>query len=302
MKTSKPNVGRGFTLIELLVVIGIIGILIALLLPAVQRVRSAADRTVCANNLKQIGLALHQFHGIYRVFPSTGGWDGKQTIPSAGGGPPFTPETTDFQAMGTYQWGVGDPKLSPQNQTGSWAFSILPYIEQENVFQQRRWDMGVPLLICPPRRNADPKKSLDQDALGIYKHGGYFWGRTDYGANIECVANRPICRAMTSISDGLSNTILIGEKAYDFDSEGQTWYWDEPFFLGGSKGTSRNAPILVRDPARNMSFKENWGSAHPGGVNFLFADATVHHLTFNTDTGTMSALLSPNGGELVNVP
>jgi prepilin-type N-terminal cleavage/methylation domain-containing protein len=292
----------GFTLIELLVVIAIIGILMALLLPAVQKVRGAADRTVCANSLKQIGLALHQFHGVYRVLPSNGGWDGKQTIPSASGGAPFTPETTDFQAMGTYQWGVGDPKLPPRQQTGSWAYSILPYIEQEPMFQQRRWDFGVPIYTCPARRTSEPTPSIDQDSLGIYKHGGYAWGRTDYGANIDCFANRPVCRSMGSITDGLSSTILVGEKAYDPDCERLSWYWDEPFFLGGSKGTSRIAPFLVRDPARNMAFKENWGSGHSGGVNFLFGDGAVHHLTYATDPTTMSALLSAAGGELVSVP
>src|SRR5437764_626115 len=104
--TPRPS-RPAFTLVELLVVIAIIAVLIALLVPAVQKVRAASTRASCANNLKQIGLALHQFHDAFKVFPSNGGWDGKQSIPSINNGPAFVPETFDFTTNKAYKFGVG---------------------------------------------------------------------------------------------------------------------------------------------------------------------------------------------------
>lgn len=291
---------RAFTLVELLVVIAIIGVLIALLLPAVQRVRDAALRTACENNLRQIGLALHQFHNVYHVFPSNGGWDGAQTIADVNG-VPFTPATFDYTTNKLYKWGTGDPNLSPQDQTGSWAYSILPYVEQQAIHRERTWIAPVDVYICPARRLSAPTSVVNQDAWGIYTHGDWTWTRTDYGVNLKAVDSRPICHSIKRFSDGLSNTVLVGEKAYDASVQLLSWYYDESFFLGGSKGTSRDAPNLSPD-GPGINYKDNWGSPHRVGVHFLFGDSSVRLLSFEISPMHMAALMTPDGGEAVPPP
>jgi len=301
MRTLHPSSPRhatvrtgpaAFTLVELLVVIGIIGILIALLLPAVQRVRAAALSAACGNNLKQIGLAMHQFHDAYKVFPSNGGWDGKQTI-KAVDGTLFTPETFDDVTAKAYQWGVGDPLLKPQDQTGSWGYAILPYVEQEAIYRQRDWTIPVEVHVCPARRLPEAQTVVPEDANGKYKSGGWAWARTDYGVNLGMFDNRPNCFPITRFASGMSHVILVGEKAYDVKAQAGSWTYDEPFFLGGSKGTSRGAPGLSPD-GPGINYKDNWGSAHTGGVLFVFGDGHVDMVAFNIDPSVLTAMLTPD--------
>lgn len=288
----------GVTLLELLVVLAIIAILLGLLLPAVQKAREAAARASCANHLHQIGLALHMHNDTFLVLPCNGGWNGRQKILNSAG-QPFVPFTTDFSLGQTYYWGVGEPNRPPRSQPGSWAYSILPYVEKHNIYQTRDWRAAVPLYICPSRRLAQPETVVPQDAYGAYGGGGWTWGKIDYAANKEVIPNRPVCWPLTDIRDGTSHTILVGEKAVDPRvNTPTTWYWDEPFFLGGSAGTIRGGVRILHDrPGDN--FKGNWGSAHSGGAQFLFADGSVHLLSYSTPWLIVVALLSPDQGDIV---
>jgi prepilin-type N-terminal cleavage/methylation domain-containing protein/prepilin-type processing-associated H-X9-DG protein len=285
-----------FTLLELLVVLAIIGVLLGLLLPAVQKARAAAARIQCANNLKQIGLAMIMHHDTYHVFPSNGGWDGVEEIPSISG-QLFVPITFEFNSSPAHLWGVGQPGLLPSQQTGSWAYSILPFIEQQNDYQQRAWMIPISLYICPARRSAIPQIAPAYDQYGSYVSGGWPWAKTDYAANYMACPNRPLCLSLAQFTDGTSNTILIGEKAMDPQNyQTGTWFWDEPFYLGGSGGTERFNPVILQD-RRGVSFPMNWGSAHDGGAQFLFADSSVHLLAYATSMPAVRALMTPNGGE-----
>ncbi len=298
--TSPGRVSQpGFTLLELLVVIAIIAILIALLLPAVQQVRDAAARMSCGNNLHQIALALQMHHDTYGVFPSNGGWDGRQTILDTSG-QPFVPFTAGLGAGPVLYWGVGEPGCTPQGQLGSWAFAILPFVEQQNVYQARQWPVALSLYVCPSRRQAQPEPVVAQDAYCRYEGGGWTWGKTDFAANLEAIPDRPGCLRIAQFTDGTSQTILVGEKAFDPLAETPTsWYWDEPFFLGGSQGTARSGVQILQD-APGVPFPFNWGSAHAGGAQFLFADGSVRLLSYATSWATVSALLTPDQGEVVS--
>jgi prepilin-type N-terminal cleavage/methylation domain-containing protein len=300
MSQQKAPARSAFTLIEMLVVIAIIAILIGLLVPAVQRVRFVAARVTCENNLKQIGLALLGFEGVYKVFPSNGGYDGTQTI-AAQNGTRFTVSTHDYTPNALYKFGVGDPKLGPSEQTGSWAFSILPHIDQRPIYDKGDWSVPVPLYICPGRRSADAKPSVFNDDWGEYATGGWAWARTDYGVNLNAFDNRPTCHRISRFTDGMSNTILVGEKAYDVTVQALNWYYDEGYFVGGSKGTSRGAPGLSPD-GPGINYKDNWGSPHTEGVLFLFGDGGVRRVGFATEPNIVAALLTPDGGELVSQP
>jgi prepilin-type processing-associated H-X9-DG protein len=201
----------------------------------------------------------------------------------------------------TYYWGVGDPHRIGSDQTGSWAFAILPYIEQESLYDTQTWTFPVKLYSCPSRRPAIAQLAVNDDR-GVYNGGGWLWGKTDYAANALVCPNRPGgCLNLLNITDGTSHTLLVGEKAMDsnYYTTG-TWYWDEPFFLGGSDSTIRSGNVVMPDqPGTYYQIRKNWGSAHPAGAQFVFADGSVHTIPYATSPTVVAALLTPNGNEIV---
>jgi prepilin-type N-terminal cleavage/methylation domain-containing protein/prepilin-type processing-associated H-X9-DG protein len=291
----------GFTLIELLVVIAIIAVLIGLLIPAVQKVREAAARSKCQNNLKQVGLALHHFHDVNGCFPTSGGYPGN------GVATPIIATVTD----GTPKyWGVGDPRLPVRQQTGPWAYSILPQLEMSAAYQNRTFAVAVPTYMCPSRGRQNPQLVPDVDPLSpnhAFISGGVNpWGKTDYAANPRIAIGNTGNSARTGktlnfdgITDGTSNTILAGEKSLDpraYDTG--SWLWDEPIFAGGGAGgTVRSGTAVLRD-IPGVNFVDTWGSPHTSGCQFLFADGSVRSIQFETAESVMNPLLTPSGGEV----
>jgi prepilin-type processing-associated H-X9-DG protein len=267
---------------------------------AVAQARAKASRVRSADNLRTIGEGMHAHVSTYGFFPGNGG-------------PPMeavdTPDArTGFPDSEAFRWGYGDPKRAGRLQTGCWAYAILPFIGEEKAFRTQDHTRAVPIYYLGSRRpviaqhvpKADPvyaKWTYFDDGLGP-------WGRTDYAANDQVVLGgmgnvmRP-----GQVSDGLATTFLAGEKAMDTRAiKAGGWYWDEPIILGGSGGTGRKGDRLLLDSDHMLEdAADNWGSPHAEGVYFLFCDGHVRLLGWKTDRKTVAALISPRGGEEVDL-
>ena len=263
LRNRCANCRRAFTLVELLVVIAIIGILIGMLLPAVQSVREAARRTVCLNNLRQIGLALQNYHSAHQEFPVGGtGWRG-----------PSTPDETQI----------------------AWSAFLLPFLEQNNVFEQidfneafdssinaKAAESVIGVFVCPASLRGTELSS----GRGPCDYGGIFGERITgpnnppkglmiYG---ESFSHR-------DIKDGSSNTIIVAEDS-DF-SDGQ---WINGLNLFDQAFAINAAP----------AFENDIRSRHPGGANAVFADGHVSFLSQNMSLENLAAICTRSGGEIVS--
>jgi len=318
---------RGFTLIELLVVIAIIAILIALLLPAVQQAREAARRSTCKNNMKQMGLALHNYHDVYKTFP-----------------------------LGTRY---------PNNQPNNWRFALLPYMDQANIYEQAKTVPGsdvnfweghgntyngdtllfkdkviTPIYMCPS--SADPAISYangDKNQgsqshqyvgiMGAYSDPAgrtnvyYQSGHGGYATNTGCLLINE-CKGMRDVTDGTSNTIIIGEQSKISSSNPVLRRSD---YTSGWAGLSAQGTISqwIAGPAGATTFgtgvtavyhspnptstgseantQYDWNtpltSYHTGGVHVLLADGAVRFLSNNTDLALIKKLCVRDDGTVI---
>lgn len=284
-----------FTLIELLAVIAILSVLIALLLPAIQAAREAARRTACTNNLRQLGVALQNHVSQHKKFPNNGGFTEDSLIRATDGSMTHI-STFSFAEVTNLKWGVGQAGKQPAEQPGSWGYALLPYVEQNNAYQNVDFKQLQPLFLCPTRARPVPEPTQD-DLLGSYESGGWAWAKTDYAGNKFGIPNLPEIFGPQDIRDGLSNTIAIGEKAFNPLRQLPTsWYWDEPLFSGGSDGTVRDGLKIVNEH-QAVDFRWNWGSAHPGVAGFLFFDGSFHWKAATIEEGTLKKLLELDDGE-----
>lgn len=308
------RVRKAFTLIELLVVIAIIAVLIALLLPAVQQAREAARRSQCKNNLKQMGLALHNYHDVHNTFPP--GWVDLRTSSSS-----------------TYKnlWG--------------WGTFILPYLDQAPLYQQVNFDQGwnnvmdtssatamghittkvLSVYLCP----ADPSPKVSMVYSGGSPPANGYNAKSNYvacigGQGLTVTASQRLGVSsgnsrtrMSDITDGVSNVIYIGERegvsvnpsaTASNPIQGALWVGTQ-----NASGTVRVRTNHGRTPGIDDLSANSVGSApnginigslvasslHVGGAHVLLCDGSVHFVSQNIDVGTFSYLGNYSDGNVV---
>lgn len=297
---------RGFTLIELLVVIAIIAVLIALLLPAVQQAREAARRTQCKNNMKQLGLAMHNYHDTYRVFPP--GWIAVD---------PATRAMSAHEGLSGFGWGT----------------MILPQIDQSALYNQLNLNLAVndpanlphiktilPAFVCPsdtaPRQTWEiEEEGSPGTVLAELATANYIAafgteeldgcenapGTAPVSAQGQCIGDGTLYHnsriGIRDITDGTSSTIFIGErKTKPQDGWWSTWSGMVP---EGEEAFQRILGSLDHPPNHPAQHLDDFSSYHVGGSQFLLADGHVRFVSENIDRLLYQSLGTIQGGETV---
>ena len=292
---------RGFTLIELLVVIAIIAILIALLVPAVQKVREAAARTHCQNNLKQIGVGLHNYHSTFNKFPPMSRYDGTRTGPN----------TNQAQGERSNLW-----------------ISILPYIEQSAVYnlsalqspRNPSIDDGgtapnslaskaIPIYLCPSDDSTMPTSTwtngwvvgtyaANHDAFHNPNDGGTLSGWTNGKTSFQA-------RLGATYRDGTSNTIGVAEAYARCQGAGTLWAhetvtpdWHAMSNDWNARGT---ASMFQVQPTAAQCRRFVPQTAHSSGMQVLLMDGSARNLASSINVNVWAAALTPAGGETSNL-
>jgi prepilin-type N-terminal cleavage/methylation domain-containing protein/prepilin-type processing-associated H-X9-DG protein len=315
-KSQRSTYRPAFTLIELLVVIAIIGVLVALLLPAVQSAREAANRTSCQNNLKQLGLAAQEYHDSFGAFPA--GWycqspsyDNNGNMTS--GDPNCLLPMTPYQP---YMWsgltGLFEKmeQINLYNEINFNLYTTMP----DNATAIRRTISG---FVCPSNRRAisvnTQSGSNPTSQLGPSDYRGNQSAGFIPATNSNCPALTPIATAtanpycmvydngmmyqnsqvnMADITDGTSTTILMGESVYPYG----VWSQANTAVVRTNIDRTVNQPI----PSNGINYWTYWASKHPGQVNFAYCDGTVRPVTSQINKIVLNKLMTRNGGETIS--
>jgi prepilin-type N-terminal cleavage/methylation domain-containing protein/prepilin-type processing-associated H-X9-DG protein len=315
-RSSRP----AFTLIELLVVIAIIAVLIALLLPAVQAAREAARRIQCVNNLKQLGLAMHNYIGVNNMLPKGG---------PGGGVTPTSVTAPTSQASRIQSWGAAIAPYLEQSPVYNAVNQVKWYIEAENLtVSQTR----LSAFLCPSNPKGDQGRPNGDTITSTV-----LFARSDYGGNwgeraLRCYPGTGCSNSyqtngdgrgtimhrfeanvtLTSITDGTTYTVALGEAPNAIHG---IWMGHKNFFDQSAPlnarystsgvGTFGSCQILPSDSMRKpgelgCDYGQEFHSYHTGGANFLMVDGSVRFLKQTMDLKVFSAYLSRTGGEVVS--